>query len=103
MVTLEDFREYSGIPPDLPDGKIKRYLDAARSKARTAGVPDFQDNAEYDLFLLALADHFYNNRGMAYSGSYQATAQATAQAMIDSFVLTLRHAREDNEGVLPNV
>ena len=40
---------------------------------------------------------YYDNRGMAFSGSYQATAEETAQKMINSFVLSLRHAEEDGE------
>lgn len=69
-----------------------RYLAAAKSKAKTAGVPELQDNAQYDLFILALASMYYDNRGMAFSGSYQQAAEENARRMINSFVLELRYA-----------
>lgn len=75
--------------------ELMPYLSAAKSKARSAGIPDFQRNAQYDLFIKALAAMYYSNRGMAYSGSYQATAEANARKMIDGFVLELRYATED--------
>ena len=49
------------------------------------------------MFLLNLGAMYYDNRGMAFSGSYQATAEETARKMINSFVLSLRHAEEDGE------
>jgi hypothetical protein len=87
MVTTADLAAYlraanSGLQP---------YLDAARSKARAAGIPDYQNNAQYDLFILALSAMYYDNRGM---GTPLADP-AKAQRMIDSFVLELRHAGED--------
>ncbi len=95
MVTVKELAEYL----HLPDGeeKLSRYLSAARSKARAAGVPEYKNNAQYDLFVLALAAMYYDNRGMAFSGSYQATAEANATRLINSFVLELRHAGEDLE------
>lgn len=96
-VTVEDLRTYINLPPDF-DGDLSLYLASAKSKARAAGIPDFQNNAQYDLFLLALADMYYENRGMAYSGSYQATAETNAKKLIDSFVLELRYSSEDGEG-----
>lgn len=86
--------DYLGLPADNADS-LSLYLDAAKSKARTAGIPDFQHNAQYDLMLYALAAMYYDNRGMAFSGSYQATAEANARKLINSFVLELRHAEED--------
>jgi len=87
MLTTADLAAYlrtanSGLQP---------YLDAARSKARAAGIPDYQNNAQYDLFILALSAMYYDNRGM---GTPLADP-AKAQRMIDSFVLELRHAGED--------
>ena len=88
-VTTTDLAAYlrtanSGLQP---------YLDAARSKARAAGIPDYEHNAQYDLFILALAAMYYDNRGM---GTPLADP-VKAQNMINAFVLELRHAGEDPE------
>ena len=72
------------------------WLDAAKSEARSAGVPDFQNNAQYDLFLYSLAAWYYDNRGLQVSGAYQATTRETMQKIKDSFVLQLRYATEDS-------
>lgn len=93
-VTQIGLCDYLGLPADNADS-LSLYLDAAKSKARTAGIPDFQHNAQYDLMIYALAAMYYDNRGMAFSGSYQATAEANARKLINSFVLELRHAEED--------
>lgn len=95
MVTVEGFRAYLNPPPDITDENLQLWLAAAKSDARTAGVPDFRNNAEYDLFLYALATWHYDNRGMQSSGTYQATALDTFQRIKNSFVLQLRHATED--------
>lgn len=97
MITVEKLREYLRLSPDSTED-ITGYLAAARSKARTAGIPDFSHNAQYDLFILSLAAMYYENRGMTFSGSYQATAEENARKMINSFVLALRYAEEDPEG-----
>lgn len=73
------------------DSGLQPYLDAARSKARAAGIPDYEHNAQYDLFILALAAMYYDNRGM---GTPLADP-VNAQNMINAFVLELRHAGED--------
>lgn len=95
-VTEQDLRDYLRLPPDSTDD-LSRYLAAARSKSRAAGIPEFQNNAMYDLFLLSLASMYYENRGMTFGGSYQATAESNARKLINSFVLELRYAREDGE------
>lgn len=71
---------------------VERYLKAAKSKARAAGIPVFANNAQYDLFVLALAALYYDNRGMTFQNPADA---ANAQKMIDSFVLELRYGDED--------
>lgn len=86
---------YLRLPPD-DTTNLEPFLAAARSKARAAGIPDFSNNAQYDLFLLALAANYYDNRGMVYAGSYQATAEENARRICNSFVLELRYAKEDN-------
>lgn len=93
-VSLETFKEYVNAPPDISDTVLQMYLDAAKEKAKIAGVPEFQDNALYDLFLMELGGCYYDNRGMAFSGAYQATAEETASKICNSFVLELRHAED---------
>lgn len=93
-VTEEKLREYLRLPPDSAED-VSRYIAAALSKARSAGIPNFQCNAQYDLFILSLAAMYYENRGMAFGGSYQATAEENARKLINSFVLELRYAGED--------
>lgn len=97
MVTVTDLRAYLNPPPDVADEQLTMWLNAAKSDARSAGVPEFQNNAQYDLFIYALATWYYDNRGMQVSGTYQATALETMQKIKNSFVLQLRHATEDDE------
>ena len=94
MVTQEGFRSYLGPAAD-DTSDLSMYLSAAKSKVRAAGVPDYKNNAQYDLFVYALAAMYYDNRGMAFSGAYQATAEDNARKLINSFVLELRDADED--------
>jgi len=96
-VTDKALREYLRLPPDSAED-LTGYLAAAKAKARAAGIPDYQSNAQYDLFLLALSALYYDSRGMAFSGSYQAAAEDNARKLINSFVLELRHAGETPEG-----
>ena len=77
--------EYTTIPVDA-------YINAAKSKARVAGIPVFTSNAQYDLFILALAAMYYDNRGMTFQNPADA---ANAERMINSFVLELRYGDED--------
>lgn len=88
MVDVNALKSYLRLPADSAE-KLDIYLDAAKAKAEAAGVPE-QDNALYDLFILSLATMYYENRGMAFSGSYQATAEENARKLINSFVLELR-------------
>ena len=90
-----------GITPDEEETEISIdyltyqvdiYLNAAKSKAKAAGVPAFNNNAQYDLFIMALAAMYYDNRGMTFQNPADA---ANAQRLIDSFVLELRYAEED--------
>lgn len=97
MVTVTDLRAYLNPPPDVADEQLTMWLNAAKSDARSAGVSEFQNNAQYDLFIYALATWYYDNRGMQVSGTYQATALETMQKIKNSFVLQLRHATEDDE------
>jgi hypothetical protein len=77
--------EYTTIPVDV-------YINAAKSKARVAGIPAFESNAQHDLFIMALAAMYYDNRGMTFQNPADA---ANAERMINSFVLELRYGDED--------
>ena len=92
-VTTTDLGIYLRLPPDNTEN-LTLYLEAAKSKARTAGIEEFENNAQYDLFMLALATQYYDNRGLAFSGAYQATAEENMRKLINSFVLELRYAEE---------
>lgn len=95
MVTVESFRTYLNPTPDITDAQLELWLNAAKSEARTAGVPDYKHNAHYDLFIYSLGSWYYDNRGMQVSGTYQATALETKKKITDTFVLELRYAGED--------
>lgn len=92
--TVKDLREYLRLPPDCSED-LEMYLEAAKSRARTAGIPDYKHNARYKLLILIWACEAYENRGTGYSGTYQATAQETAKHISDALVLELRYAGED--------
>lgn len=96
-VTDDTLREYLRLPPDSTED-LTGYLAAATSKAKAAGIPTFKNNAQYDMFIMALASMYYENRGMAFGGSYQATAEENARKLINSYVLELRYATEDGDG-----
>ena len=72
---------------------VDKYLAAAKSKAISAGVPVFENNAQYDLFITALAAMYYENRAMAFDG--QDKGEQAAKNIINSFVNELRYAKED--------
>jgi hypothetical protein len=96
-VTLSEYgitadEEETEITVDYLTINVEPYLNAAKSKARAAGIPAFENNAHYDLFIMALAAMYYDNRGMTFQDPADA---ANAQRMIDSFVLELRYGDED--------
>lgn len=96
-VTLSEYgitadEEETEISVDYLTINVEPYLNAAKSKARAAGVPALTNNAQYDLFIMALAAMLYDNRGMTFQNPADA---ANAQRMIDSFVLELRYGDED--------
>ena len=64
-VTVTDLKTYLRLPPDSTED-LSPYLSAARSKARTAGIPEFQNNAQYDLLILNLASLYYDQQGPAF-------------------------------------
>ena len=95
MLSVSTLKEYLGMPPDAADTIAELCLKAAKTKTRAAGIPDFQNNAQYDLFLCALASCWYDNRGLTFAGVASVSAQENAQRLINSHVLELRYAGED--------
>ncbi len=93
MLSITTLKDYIGMPPDAADTVAELCLNAAKSKSRAAGIPDYKNNAQYDLFLCALASCWYDNRGMTFVGA--SANPENAQMLINSFVLELRHAGED--------
>lgn len=92
-VTTDKLKDYLRLPPDSTED-LTGYLAAAKAKAQAAGIPDFQNNAHYDLFILSLACMYYENRGMAFSGTYQAASEENSRKLVNSFVLELRYAKD---------
>ena len=88
-VTTSTLADHLRLPADTTED-LDLYLDAAKAKAAAAGVPELENNAQYDLFIMNLAALYYDNRGMSFSGSYQAAAEENARKLINSFVLELR-------------
>ncbi len=94
-VTVELLRAFlNDLPPDeAEDAVLLDCLSAARSWARGAGIPDYRNNAQYDMALCALAARFYDARGTGEPALDEATRQ-----MLNSFALQLRYAGEDDAG-----
>lgn len=89
-VTENDLKAYLRLDPD-DEEDVSLYLNAAVAKATAAGIPQFAANAQYDMFLLALAGMYYENRSMGFSGSYVGDQEINARRLINSFVLELRY------------
>ena len=81
-------RAYLRLPPDSTED-VGMYLAAAKSQARSADIPDYKNNAQYDLFIHALAALSYDCRGLSTSND------ESVNRMINSFTLRLRDAGED--------
>ena len=94
--TVEGRRAYMVDPPD-EDYTLEMFLQSAISTARSEGIPDFKNNADYDLYIYALATLRYDNRGLQFGGSYVAAQGENARDMKNAFVLRLRHAQEDEQ------
>jgi len=96
-VALSDYgitadEEETEITVDYLTINVDTYLNAAKSKAKAAGIPAFVNNAQYDMFIMALAAMYYDNRGMVFDAPQNEQA---ARNMVNSFVLELRYAEED--------
>ena len=85
--TAQGLNEYLNYPEDNVEN-LNIYLNAAKSKARAAGVPDYKANANYDMFIYELAAVYYDRRGSDVD-------EKAVKEMVNSFVLELRYAGED--------
>lgn len=100
VVTLSEYgiaadEEETEITVEYLTINVDTYLNAAKSKARAAGIPAFESNAQYDMFILALAAMYYDNRGMTFGDASTTYNQASINQMINAFVLELRYGDED--------
>ena len=91
MVNADSLRTYLHLPPDDPE-PMDGYLSAALAKARSAGIPDFENNGLYDQFLLSFAGLLYEARSM----DPNAADPQKVQMLINSYVLPLRYSKVPN-------
>lgn len=87
-VTPEDLAGYLRLPPDSTED-LELFLNAARAFARAADIPEYTDNAQYDLLILSLAGFYYENRSLGFSGVSQ-VAEVSMRRLLNSLVLELR-------------
>lgn len=90
MVTVDKLRRYLRLPPDDSED-LEGYLLAAKAKAQSAGIREFQENALYDQFILQFAGMLYDVRSMDVGEA----DPAKVQMLLNSYVLPLRYS-EDN-------
>lgn len=81
-VSQDGLKAYLRLPSNSTED-LSLYLSAAQERANAAGVPVWEGNALYDLFIYTLAACFYDYRG--------AENPPGAQEVINSFVLQLRY------------
>ena len=87
MLSAEKLRKYLRLPPD-DEEDVEGYLQAAKAKAKSAGIPDYQDNALYDQFLLQFAGLLYESRSIDTT----TVDPAKLQDLLNTFVLPLRYS-----------
>lgn len=90
MVTVDKLKKYLRLPPD-DNEDLEGYLLAAKEKARSAGIRDFQDNAMYDQFLMQFGGLLYESRSM----DTNAVDPAKLQMLLNTYVLPLRYSEDD--------
>lgn len=95
MVDSKMLREYLGLNPDTSGDVLDLCLAAARSFARDAGIPEYANNAQYDLLICAIAGNWFDHRSLTFAGTYTASSEENMRRMLNAFVLQLRHATED--------
>ena len=91
MVTVAQLKAYLRLP-SADTEYLTGFLQAAKAKARSAGIPEFQNNALYDQFLLQFAGLLYESRSLGTEAD-----PAKVQSLINSFVLPLRYMEDGEE------
>lgn len=86
MVTVEAMREYGyAADADWQAGTAQLCLDGAREYLTNAGVPTPTETAPsglYDLAVLMLSMHWYDNRGVVTIGTVGEELQCGLQSII---------------------
>ena len=68
-VTPETLREYGyGSESDWQPAVAQLCIDAAKNYLRRGGVEERLNDAEYDLAIMMLSMHWYDNRGVQVIG-----------------------------------
>lgn len=88
MINLKGFMSYARIPPDSDpeENEIASLcLYAAVDHAKSAGIPteklDATGSAKYELYIYALALHYFDNRGFSSSTQAYAADEYTKRMM----------------------
>lgn len=109
MPSIQDFISYARIQPLTPetDGSIRICLDAAVQHARDAGIPDFLfdggGDPKLNLYVYALALHYYDNRGFMPQSQAYASDEYTKRLMRQMRVeLMYRQTETETEGTADN-
>jgi hypothetical protein len=74
MADVKGFREYARLDEDDPAAKL--CFKAAVGYAEAAGIPPLSGNTLYDLFVYAVALHFFDNRGFSPGTQVNAIQQS---------------------------
>ncbi|MGI6156587.1 MAG: head-tail connector protein [Enterococcus lemanii] len=91
MADIQTLSKYLGLMPDEDTTIAGLALNAAKAKAKAAGVCERKNDPYYDLFIYALAGAWYDNRNISTPGlATQAGAEAM-QRLVNQFVLELRY------------
>lgn len=85
-VSVNGLKTYLRLPSDSTED-LTVFLSAAKASAAAAGIPDYSDNALYDIFLYGLASIFYDYREM--------DASPDVMRFINAFALQLRCKEEE--------
>lgn len=73
MPSIEGFRAYARLDDDEPIADA--CYAAAIGYGEAAGIPEMSDEPLYDMFVYAVALHFYDNRGFSPAMNINANAQ----------------------------
>lgn len=88
---VQTFRAYARIPAGVVDEICQLCLDAAIEDLRDQGVPPMEHSKLYELAVLMLALHFYDNRGLL------ADKTAELPMGVQAIVIKLHYKPDDVE------